>query len=84
VKSALNLSSIFRGIGARDPRQTFDLVEVLQPGITVGDYSKLGPLVIPPTSVFGGQVLGVHSPPQRVQCLLVGRRRSTERECARS
>lgn len=53
MRSSLNLSGIFRAIGVRDSRQALDVVEVVQPTIILGDYSRLGPSVLPPTSEFG-------------------------------
>jgi hypothetical protein len=53
VRTSLNLSGIFRAIGVRDPRQNLEVVEVVQPTLILGDYSKLGPSVLPPTSTFG-------------------------------
>lgn len=54
ARTDLNLSGIFRAIGLKGPRQSFDVVEVVQPTVQVGDFSKLGPSVLPPTSIFGG------------------------------
>lgn len=54
MRTSLNLSAIFRAIGVRDPRQALDLVDLVQPTVVVGDYSALGPAVLPPTSIFGG------------------------------
>jgi len=54
VRTSLNLSGIFRAIGIRDNRQAVDTVDLLQPTVIMGDYSRLGPSVLPPISIFGG------------------------------
>jgi hypothetical protein len=59
VRSALNLSAIFRAIGVREPRASLDLVEVAQPTLVMGDYRRLGPPIMPPTSIVGGRSLAV-------------------------
>jgi len=73
VRTSLNLSGIFRALGIRDDRQAVDAVDLLQPVVVYGDYSRLGPSVLPPTSEFGrnfGAFAGdrafaqIHAPPE--------------------
>ena len=59
ARTEFDLTALLRAIGVKQSEGKFDLVDLIQPTIQVGDLSAMGPAILPPSSVTGGSEVGV-------------------------